>query len=373
MRIAVFTHSLDVNFGGILQAYALQRVLNELGHETTLIDNPPHWSLPAWKAPLAYPWRAFRRHILREPVCIRNEKRLNGEFSAVMQRITPFIEGNIRRCIVHRFSEIKEGEFDALIVGSDQVWRPPFVENLADYYLSFATKWKNVRRIAYAASFGTEDWEYTSEETAVCSDLAHLFDAISVREDSGISLCRNHLGVKAQQMPDPVMLLTADDYRKIISNSQASAPHGNLLCCFLDATEDKTALATRIAREQGLTPFAAIAPTDGNKYPLEARIQPSVEWWLNAFDKASFVLTDSYHASLFAIIFGKPFVCIVNEARGAARFHSIARLLDIQRNFLENPKDYDANSDYALPMKQIATVLSKQRELGRAFLSENLE
>lgn len=373
MRIAVFTHSLDVNFGGILQAYALQQVLQEKGHDVTLIDCPSHWHLPAWKAPLAYSWRFFRKYVLRKSVYIRNERRLNSEFDAVMQRITPFIEHNIRRRIVRRFSEIKEGEYDALVVGSDQVWRPPFVERIADYYLNFASVWKDVHRIAYAASFGTEKWEYTPEETAVCSDLIRLFDAVSVREDSGIELCRNHLGAKVQQMPDPVMLLNADDYRQIVSETQPEAPSGNLLCCFLDATEEKTALASRIAREQGLTPFAAVAPVDGNKYPLEARIQPSVEWWLNAFNSARFILTDSYHASVFAILFDKPFVCIINKERGAARFSSIARLFDIPQNFLNSPKDYDVNSDYALPIEQIATILSKQRELGRAFLSENLK
>ena len=114
MRIAVFTHSLDVNFGGILQAYALQQVLQEKGHDVTLIDCPSHWHLPAWKAPLAYSWRFFRKYVLRKPVYIRNERRLNSEFDAVMQRITPFIEHNIRRRIVRRFSEIKEGEYDSV-------------------------------------------------------------------------------------------------------------------------------------------------------------------------------------------------------------------------------------------------------------------
>ena len=195
-----------------------------------------------------------------------------------------------------------------------------------------------------------------------------MFDAVSVREDSGIELCRNHLGAKVQQMPDPVMLLNADDYRQIVSETQPEAPSGNLLCCFLDATEEKTALASRIAREQGLTPFAAVAPVDGNKYPLEARIQPSVEWWLNAFNSARFILTDSYHASVFAILFDKPFVCIINKERGAARFSSIARLFDIPQNFLDSPKEYNANCDYELPHERIAATLSEQRKRAQSFL-----
>ena len=106
----------------------------------------------------------------------------------------------------------KEYNFEAYVVGSDQVWLPSF--SLGPF--KFVTR-DNVKRIAYAASFGHATWQYDDEQTKKASQLAKKFDAISVREDSGVTLCKDYLKVKALHVLDPTMLLNPKDYLSVIN------------------------------------------------------------------------------------------------------------------------------------------------------------
>ena len=85
-------------------------------------------------------------------------------------------------------------------------------QTLANAYLAFAKDWKQIKRIAYAASFGTDKWEYTLEETRECAALLKLFDAVSVREASAVQLCKNYFQIKAVHLLDPTLLLSKEDY-----------------------------------------------------------------------------------------------------------------------------------------------------------------
>ena len=96
--------------------------------------------------------------------------------------------------------------FDAFVVGSDQVWRPRYNAYIPNLFLDF-TEGMSVKRIAYAASFGTDQWEFSAEQTTISSFLAKKFDIVSVREASGIQLCKQNLGVDAIQVLDPSLLL----------------------------------------------------------------------------------------------------------------------------------------------------------------------
>ncbi len=82
-------------------------------------------------------------------------------------------------------------------------------------FLDFV-KGQNVKRLSYAASFGTDKWEFTPQQTAICSPLAQKFDLVTVREGSGVKLCKDHLGVNAVHVLDPTMLLTKEDYISLI-------------------------------------------------------------------------------------------------------------------------------------------------------------
>ena len=181
------------------------------------------------------------KKLLGRDEMIFSERRYNREAAILNQHVWEFRKKYIHERIIDKLTDIKEGDVDCIIVGSDQVWRAKyFIEQwqtgIEDAFLAFTKGW-NIKRIAYAASFGVDTWEYTPEETMKCREAIKMFDAISVREDSGIDLLKKHLNVDAIQVVDPTLLLTKDDYRTLCETNQTPKSAGNLLVYILDTNK----------------------------------------------------------------------------------------------------------------------------------------
>ena len=334
MKIGIITLPPYANFGGILQAYALSHVLQGMGHETEVVYIEKRWQLPLWKKPLSYTKRAIKKYILRRPAWIFYEKKAKREWLTITQNTFRFVEKHIRHRFYKRFSSIHEGDYDAFVVGSDQVWRPKYFTyssegaDVKEAYLHFAKKW-NVKRIAYAASFGVDNWEYTPEQTTKCARLVKAFDAVSVREESAVELCRHYLNVDAKHLVDPTLLLDRKDYEALIGN--AATPHkGKILNYILDWDDEKGRFTRELEKATGKQAFRVNSRIDEWYAPLEERIQPSVESWLQGFRDADLVITDSFHACVFSIIFNKPFFVVGNQERGLARIHSLLAMFGLE-------------------------------------------
>ena len=317
MRIGVYTHPLRLNYGGILQAYALQRVLQDMGHDAVYIEWCPYnfhfasLKIYLWRFLLKLKWLGRRRIVVFSDV----------DYYRIYKKINKFAKNNIT---ILPLSYLREQDVDALIVGSDQIWRPVYIENIADAYLGFAKEW-DVRRIAYAASFGVADWsEYSEEQTQVCRELIKKFDAVSVREDSGVDLCRNYLGVDAQHVLDPTMLVDIKHYIRHINSCKKRYPECMCLAYILDEADDKLAVLNSVAKCQGYN------IRQWKNIDIPNIKNPTVEEWLKGFHDAEFVFTDSFHGCVFSIIFNKPFIAFGNEGRGMARFDSLLKMFGLE-------------------------------------------
>ena len=221
-----------------------------------------------------------------------------------------------------------------------------------------------VKRIAYAASFGTDDWEFNEEQTLEYSKYIFNFDGISVREDSGISLCKNHFGINATHVLDPTMLLTKDEYIKYLLPSQNNNKEKYLFYYILDHDETKINIVKNY--EQKLHIHAAtVRAKDDRSKDINQRIQPPLEDWLFAFCNAEFVVTDSFHGCVFSIIFNKPFIVILNENRGSARLYSLLKLFQLEDRL------YDPLNDKLKSMidwKSVNSILNEKRNASLSFL-----
>lgn len=342
MKIGILTLPLHTNYGGILQAYALQTVLERMGHEVCLIEKKRKpFQLPLWKAPLVYGKRVLK-NLAGHPYPIFYEQKVNREEPITRQNTDLFIKRYIKRRIVNDFSELKESDFDAIVVGSDQIWRPKYFNgNIEDAYLKFAEGW-NIKRIAYAASFGTDEWEYTAAQTKECARLLKQFDAVSVREASGVDLCRKHFGVEARHVLDPTMLLSAEDYIRLFETAGTPKSPGTLLCYILDETPEKATLIERIAKERKLATFRINSKVEDKTAPITERIQPPVEQWLRGFHDAELVVTDSFHACVFSILFHKPFFVVGNKKRGLSRFTSLLGMFGLEDRLISTVTETDS-------------------------------
>lgn len=374
MKIGVLTLPLHNNFGGILQAYALQLVLNNIGHDAMLIDKSKYVSLGPWykKFPI-YTKRALEKYLMRKDIVVKADVEQNRIPKTIAKHTDLFIDKYIKRIFTKDFSNVKKEDFDALIVGSDQIWRPKyFFSAIENAYLDFAKEW-NIKRIAYAASFGTEEWEYTEEQTRNCSTLLKKFNAVSVRESSAVKLCNEKFKVEALHILDPTMLLEKDEYINLFKETETAKSDGNLFCYILDSGTEKDDIINTIATEKRVKPFYVNSKYEDMAAPLEERIQQPVEKWLRAFHDAEFIVTDSFHACVFSIIFNKPFIVYGNRERGFARFESLLKLFGLEERLVCSPNEINKALNTPIDWNNVNRIHTEWKENSISFLINNLK
>ena len=153
MRIAIITLPLHGNYGGILQNYALQTVLKRMGHTVETIVLPWERKLPLYKIPIVYGKRFIAKYVLQKHTRIFFENWFNNTQPILLQNMWRFIAEHIATRKICSFSDIAEWDYNAFVVGSDQIWRPAYsYKPISLAYLDFAQKWKGIKRVAYAVS-----------------------------------------------------------------------------------------------------------------------------------------------------------------------------------------------------------------------------
>lgn len=377
MKIAILTMPLVTNYGAIMQAYALKTVLEQMGHEVTFIERSRRMHLEWWKAPIVYAYRLYKKYVRKDLYVQlfyeRNNNKTLDEEVITSQYTGIFIKSNFKIRHIKDYSDIKEHDYDVFIVGSDQVWRHIYSRGILGStpatYLDFTHDW-NIKRISYAASFGSDWWEMDENLTAICSKLLAKFDAVSVREEHGVTMCSKYLHYEhAVHVLDPTMLLVKEDYIKLFQD-KAPKSQGNLLCYILDETDKKRQFIESVAKHEGLTPFKVNSLAENSKAALEQRIQPPVEQWLRGFYDAEFIITDSFHACVFSILFNKPFVAILNRRRGLMRFESLLNSFGLKDRMI------DEDGDYILPSTTFSPnfyKLEEMKKISLSFLKKALE
>lgn len=377
MKIGILTLPLNLNYGGILQAFALQDVLRSMGHEVYVFDNDfvPIYKRPFYKQIAVYILR-FVKKIVKHDIIIQREKLFEKEYPVLRKNITIFIDKYIHLKKIKTIDSIELNNFDVLIVGSDQIWRPQYISSMwkskvEDAFLFF-TLGSNIMRIAYAASFGIDSWPcHSKNEVKHISSILNEFIAVSVREKTSINLCQSTFKIKPSLVLDPTLLLTKDRYIEFIKDYPSLGDH-KLLSYILDMNDDKKTILNQVVGDKKLQIMEIDMNYSDLGLPLERRVLPSVENWLASFRDADFVVTDSFHACVFSILFNKPFVVIANKERGLSRFTSLLSQFNLQSHLLFSPSDYNSNSDYSLSNESMEK-LKQLRKASLNFLIKSLK
>lgn len=379
MKIGILTLPLNTNYGGILQAYALQTVLERMGHEVEVIQwkKNEFKGFPWYKAILVY---AKRLLLGRE---LRREYRLQREGKIIYQPMQESIDRLIHytnQTIDSKKNLIKycnQSKFDAFVVGSDQVWRKSYGDDnksffnffqkqksypqLATYFLDFVDDLKILPlKISYAASFGVDYAEYSPKESLFYGKLLSKFNVVSVREQQGVQLIKDiyKWNVVAQQVLDPTMLLNAEDYLALVNQQQCKRNQSSYILYYvLDENLNTTKISKEISDSLGM-PIVKISVNE-QEGTVEERIMPSVEEWLSLFANADFILTDSFHGTVFSIIFNKPFYVVGNVKRGMARFNSLLSQFNIENRLLISGVQKEKFIDWQIVNKNIETAREK--------------
>ncbi|HDR51401.1 MAG TPA: polysaccharide pyruvyl transferase family protein [Mariniphaga anaerophila] len=375
MKVSILTQPLGHNYGGLLQAYALQLYLKSIGCDVETLDRrAPEMSGTIVKNYLINLVRLALGRIKYLPTA--------RKYNHIYRNLSDFRDGNIMMSRKITSDEqlreyYRQHAFDVVLVGSDQVWRSKYSPNLYNYYLDFLDDINsNAKRVSYAASFGVSKWEYTDETTRACKLLISKFSAVSVRERSAIDLCQAHFDITPEWVVDPTMLLKADDYEKLLPPENFSGHEGQILSYVLDPTNDKQQISKKVSNILGKKVFS-VKPdknlTQVQRSELDQCQYPKVETWLQGFKDAHFVVTDSFHGCVFAILFNKPFLAVGNPTRGLARFNSLLSLFNLYDRLIYTAEELSRSIiEASLDWGQVNSIREEKAKAGKAFLQRNI-
>lgn len=307
MKIGILTFwKTEDNYGQLLQCYALRAYLQSLGHDAFLVRttngreyNPTFKQQLMKKARTAYRLLPYPFYLMKRAIGSAFYTLTHGK---LRKHIVDFGFEHFRQEYLHctkvyTLEELQYNspEADAFVVGSDQIW------NTRDgiYYLSWTCD--EVRKIAYAASFGGCD---TLPDNVKLTRWLNRFDYVSVRELSGVGICANAGRKDAVCVVDPTMLLTAADYLEIASKEYPKDKY--LFIYFLGTRTIINWKEIRtFAKEKGLKIVYVASQGQEDKFK---HTQASIHQWLSLIANAEYVITNSFHGTVFTLLFGRKFM-----------------------------------------------------------------
>ncbi|MFT3688954.1 MAG: polysaccharide pyruvyl transferase family protein [Paenirhodobacter sp.] len=272
---------------------------------------------------------------------------------------------------------------DTFVIGSDQVWNYGISQHFGKaFYLDFADDGK--RKISYAASFGHGKDLSPVDEVPKISALMKRFNAISVREDSGVRIARDVYHVPATQVAEPIFLTDVQHYRELAAQSSRDVSGPYLLAYILDPTPEKKAAIEHVAAKLGLRiriildAWPHLIKENKAKMNIEGAVEDDIDAYgfLKLYENCSYVVTDSFHGTAFALKFEKPFASIGNRRRGVVRFDSMFRLIGHRDRFTMQPEEIvTRDADFLAPLDyaDIRAALDKHVRESKAWLQAALK
>ena len=355
MKIGILTFHFGNNYGAVLQCYALLTVLKQLGYDPEIINYVYRF----------LPDNRVRR--IKEKIKFQIQ---NGRiFSHFRKRFLTPISFAIKS---DKDWSMIGTRYDVVIVGSDQVWRYKYTDyKIKHYFFDFVPD--GIKKMSYAASFGVGEFEGNQTVIEKIKPLLARFNAISVREKSGVEICRSVFGFDAVHVLDPTMLLQPEQYELISGEKTSKLKPPYIAYYFLDDHEDKMKIIKECSAKTGIKKNISLLPKKKDfSYFMPPLLSfsdytyPSVPEWLYRISNAEFVITDSFHGTVFSILFNKQFLCIGNEVRGLSRMNDLLTLFGLKNRLITETNFVfpESRIDYS-PVNQI---LAQEREMSVKFL-----
>lgn len=312
----------NLNYGGTLTYYALSRAIQSLGYSVMMIRSP--YSDAPMVNENTVPMRFAKKHY------------------------------TISRIYAHRDMHLLNYACKGFVSGSDQLWNPTLEKYAGkECFLSFANK--NSIRVSYASSFGNVS-SFPESFIAKYKPELEKFDAVSVREDYAVELCKKHFGVEAAFVCDPVFLCDRLVYQNLAEQSNTGFPGKYVLNFILDPNDEKSKAIQYIANKKAaeFVCFTDLQNVEQKKAAFRLQnvyANAPIEDLLRAYLNCDFVVTDSFHGTCFAIIFNKPFISIANFSRGAKRFESLLRWTGLTDRMVNSIKEIFEKENLLKPIE----------------------
>lgn len=373
-KVYIITRHAITNYGSLLQSIATQEVVNSIGYQSQIIDyirtDEEYKKIAITNLSRNQKWNsnAIKKMVY---LCIQNP-----EYILMGKRFEQFRKKYLN--LTHQISSREElnalGNEDAIfLTGSDQVWGPIGTDNFdSAYFLEFVST--DNKKFAYAASFGRT--KFTEEVMEIYKSLLEKYDSIAVRENSAAKILVEMGLNDVKQVLDPTLLLDSVQWEKLIEPAKIEGKY--ILIYQLHSNPEMDRYADSLAKKLNL-PLFRVTPSLHQVMRTGKTIYlPNLSRFLGLIKYATFMVTDSFHGTAFAINFGTQFVNVLSSNRGNSNIDatktrnlSILELLHLQDRVLRRYDDFDCfNSkiDYLL----VNNILKRERERSISVLKEML-
>lgn len=361
MKIGILTFHCVPNYGAVLQTYGLQEYLKSLGHDVYVVDYRPEYLLRPYKI-FKWKWDSslsviqnllfLLRTVYVMPVRLKRKKLFERFVCAHLNAVPVDL------------SEM-HSDFDAFILGSDQIWNPQITSGLDKVYFGHFPAAEGKKVIAYAASAGNCNYllPYTSELHALISGLR----AIGVREKLLADYLQQFVKTTIHITVDPVLLAGRSVYSPLTAKNSKRNPF--LLSFQLGYNEQQSQISKNIARQKGLDLVELVSATESIKQ-RELLTTESPESFLSLFQEAEYVVTSSFHGTIFAILFEKDFNTISFDEKHSERMCDLLNSLDLCNRLVMNGQQIIVTT--SIDYGHINERLSDLRASSQTFLRDAL-
>lgn len=346
-KVGILTFHDEPNYGAFLQTYALSESIKLLGYDVEIID-------------------------------LRIEDNFKYNFFANIFR--PIIHSFIFKRSRNKFLNLTKSKYfsskelrknlpncDIFVLGSDQVWNKDITADLKySYFFDFLSDDK--LRLSYASSFGVEEWNFAFDETLNIKKLLNKFTSISVRERSAIKLCDTNLEFKPELVLDPTLLIS--DYSKLTGNIKKS--NRNVICFKFNKDQSFYSFLRefKVKNNYEISILNKTLPIKGIKnIPL-----PTISKWIKSIAESGIVITDSYHALIFSIIYKKQFIVIPANEKNFSRLSDLLFDLGLEDRIFYSYDEILQNDRWLklIDYDKVYNVLLKKRTSSFSYLKREL-
>lgn len=334
-KINLLTIHWGTSYGAVLQTYATCKLLEKCGHKVTVINlvNPKLFKILGLFSSMYI--QIFESYIFKK---------------LYLPKMTP---------LMFKIDESKIPEADYYIVGSDQVWNREITGDLSlNYFFNFVND--NTKRISLASSFGKINWKENDEYTSKVKEELYKFSSLSVREESGLIICKNIFSLNASTLVDPT--LAWSDYSRFVKHV---SPVREIFCFFMNKSTNP--IAQYISKELEL-PIATYNT-------LILRFKRSPVAWLRKIYKSSLIISDSFHGIAFSIIFRKQFFVLCAREENFTRINNLLSNLDLMDRFIPSLAYLQENKDIIykkIDYENVYKKVEQYRNEFQMFIKDNI-
>jgi len=368
MKIGIITMHRVLNYGSALQAFATQWVLKSLGYDSEIVDYEyiKPVKVPSWKSKILGSI-VFLRDYLRGNPMEKKRKRFQQFYSKHYSLSEKFYTAE---SIV-----AAPPVYDVYMSGSDQVWNPRFAGNDVNFMLAFAPD--DSPKISFASSFATDIIDDAHKK--LYAPQLSRYDAISVREQSGVIIIKELTGKDAVVCCDPTLLLTRDVVSELASHSSLTIGYKYVLVYGLHYMFDPYPYLYDIVNHVSKAFKCRVVYLDGRNVDLFKKnamvvssAGPCEFLWL--FEHAEFIITTSFHGTAFSLIYDKPFFGVVDkQSKSDSRIASLCMLGKAESSLIDYREKPNMECEDLKKLKGNSDSLRDMRNKALSYLETNLK